>query len=100
MIEKDIIQEETGADDIEEIMHVMLYLRCDEGSGDTLNDLTDNLFKVKLNNDKSWSPNKLVEREPLEYEDKWGKVSQPSYSLDLNHLKTLDAPDLLGKLIS
>ena len=55
----------------------MLYLRCDEGSGDSVNDMTDNLFKVTLPNggDGIWSQDKLEEGFPLEYEDKWGKAN-------------------------
>ena len=99
-VEQDVIDDETRADDVDESKHVMLYLRCDEGTGDSLSDLTDNQFKVSLSSDQAWSEHKLEEREPLEYEDKWGNVSQPNFSVDLAKLTGLEAPNMLGQLIS
>jgi len=46
--EIDVISELTSPDDIEEAKHVIVYLRCDEGTGCSLNDVTDNNLHAYL----------------------------------------------------
>jgi len=44
----------TSPEDIEESKHVVLYLRCDEGSGSALADITNYKLDAKITSE-SWS---------------------------------------------
>lgn len=58
-----------------------LYLRCDEGKGDTISDvLSSKLIRI---NENQWA-GVLEEGEPLDYDDKWGKQAQPSHRVLMN----------------
>lgn len=90
-IEPDTMVEDTRPDDIEEQKKIVFYFRCDEGSGTQIEDISDNKYKCEFNQarESPWSQDKLEEAQPLEYEDKWGKANQPSYSIDLTTIGTL-----------
>ena len=95
-VEEDIINEDTKPEDIEEQKHVLFYFRCEEGSGNQIADISDNKYKCEFGEvrESPWSCEKLEESQPLEYEDKWGKVNQPSYSIDLMTIRALQiTPD-------
>jgi len=64
----------------------VFYFRLDEGQGDEIGDITDNKFKCTFEGEATWSPGPLPESEPIDYEDKWGKRNQPSYSLDITKI--------------
>ena len=95
-VEEDAINEDTKPEDIEEQKHVLFYFRCEEGSGNQIMDISDNNYKCEFGEmrETPWSQEKLEESQPLEYEDKWGKVNQPSYSIDLTTIQALQiTPD-------
>jgi hypothetical protein len=83
--------------DIEEInenMYLTAYFHCDKGSGNIVEDITDNNVEGVINynciqeagddgsknDDLIWS-HVLEEFEPLEYEDKWGRKSPGSHAI-------------------
>lgn len=84
--EEDEIASETGADDVKEAESLVFYFRLDEGQGEEISDITDNKFKCTFEGEAAWSPEPLPESEPIDYEDKWGKSNQPSYSLDITKI--------------
>ena len=43
--------------------------------------MTDNQIHGKAGNQLIWSEEQLEDGQPIEYEDKWGKSNQPSYSV-------------------
>ena len=95
-IEEDIITKDTKPDNIEEQKHVLFYFRFEEGSGNQIADISDNKYRCEFGEvrETPWSQEKLEESQPLEYEDKWGKVNQPSYSIDLMTIQALQiTPD-------
>ena len=60
-----------------------MYWRFDEGKGKTVNDMSDNDIHGNIGS-AEWSENKLEDGQPIEYEDKWGKVNTPSYSIEVD----------------
>ena len=91
-------------EDISENLYLSSYYHCDKGSGDVVEDITDNHNEgkivyinpiennegninenININNEVSnipeiWS-DVLEEFEPLEYEDKWGRKSPGAHSI-------------------
>ena len=100
-------------EDISENLYLSLYYHCDKGSGDIVEDITDNNNEgkiyyinpqeknemndinknININNVQQgennisipdiWSE-VLEEFEPLEYEDKWGRKSPGAHSIKFN----------------
>ena len=60
-----------------------MYWRFDEGRGEVVTDVTDNEVNGNLGGAK-WGEEKLPDGEPIEYEDKWGKLNVPSYSVEMD----------------
>lgn len=56
---------------------LIVYYRCDDGKGTTVEDLSDYLNNG-TNEGESWSE---LDNEPMELEDKWGKKCPPQFSL-------------------
>lgn len=58
----------------------MLYYRFDDGKGELVDDLSDynNEAYVELEGGEPW---RLLEDEPMELEDKWGKKCPPQFSI-------------------
>ena len=65
-------------------MH-LVYWRFDEGKGSTVNDMSDSQINGVMTHDIEWSQETLEDGQPLEYEDKWGKSNQPSFSVSLSN---------------
>ena len=101
------LNKNTNLEDIKEELYLSAYYHMDRGSGDTIEDITNNQNNAKIsciynsqnNTDKKnlkksvkkdenqeddlkqiWS-DVLEEDEPLEYEDKWGRRSPPGHSI-------------------
>ena len=99
------IDSNNNIEDISENLYLSSYYHCDKGSGDVVEDITDNNnegkiyylnpqenkeFNNNINNTQQeenniyapdiWS-DVLEEFEPLEYEDKWGRKSPGAHSI-------------------
>ena len=85
--EVDEYTDETAPDDIEEAKSLSFYFRMDEGNGDHISDITDHKHKITIQGENIWSTNPLEESEPLDFEDKWGKVSSPNFSVELHKIE-------------
>jgi len=72
---------EDSDQEFEEENAILLYIRADEGKGDTIGDVVSgNTYTMDPD---SWGE-KLEDGEPMDYEDNWGKKSDPNYELKLN----------------
>ena len=72
-----------NVDDFNEKQYCVMYWRFDEGRGEVVTDVTDNEVNGNLGG-AEWGEEKLPDGEPIEYEDKWGKLNVPSYSVELD----------------
>jgi len=82
--------DQIDCEDYEEKDLIQFYLRGDEGSGGVLADVSDHKHVAKVAPEQEtlpvWSESPLDDGEPLELEDKWGKHSAPSYSVNVGHI--------------
>lgn len=67
--------------DAGEFSDLLVYYRCDDGKGDTLDDLSDyaNEGTIQVDGNDPWMA--LPEDEPMELEDKWGKKCPPQFAV-------------------
>mmetsp|Transcript_32731 Transcript_32731/g.56958 ORF Transcript_32731/g.56958 Transcript_32731/m.56958 type:complete len:914 (-) Transcript_32731:778-3519(-) len=76
---------------------LVVYLHCDEGRGSTIADvITGKTWDV---NPEIWG-DQILDGEPLEKEDKWGKAAPAAYSLEVSGDCKLSLTDLSDRAIT
>lgn len=69
-------------DEVDERKYLKAYWRAEEGNGPQIADVSDKgipLVAVK-DNELVWHHEVNKDHEPLDYEDKWGKVNSANYA--------------------
>ena len=77
--EDNVASFDSQVDDIDEEKYLKAYWRAEEGQGKQVQNILENELHL-LAADLAWSPQPNPDRDPIEYEDKWGKSNTPSYS--------------------
>ena len=72
---------ESQTEEIEEKRYIRAYWRAEEGHGNQIADVSDRgLHLTVKEGDLVWHPQVNPDRDPIDYEDKWGKANQANYS--------------------
>jgi len=58
------------------------YWRAEEGAGNKISDISDKQMHLIAAQDSelTWQSQPNADKEPLDYEDKWGKANAPNFS--------------------
>ena len=73
---------DSQTDEVDERRHLKAYWRAEEGQGSQIADVSDkgiHLTEVG-ENELTWHSQMNLDRDPLDYEDKWGKQNTANYS--------------------
>lgn len=90
-----VFVEEQAEPSEEELL--VVYLHCDEGRGGTIADvITGRTWEV---DPRIWG-DQILDGDPLEKEDKWGKVAPPAYALEVAGQCKLNLLDLSDRAIT
>jgi hypothetical protein len=90
-------QEIAEAAELTEEEILVAYLHCDEGRGPTISDVvTGKTWDV---DPEIWG-DQILDGEPLEREDKWGKAAPPAYALETSSNCKLSLVDLSDRAIT
>lgn len=69
-------------DDVDEKRHLRAYWRGEEGHGCQIADISDRAMHL-VASQLDWHPQVNQDGDPIDYQDKWGKVNTANYSFAL-----------------